>query len=243
MKTIKANRDDKRPLSSAEQEAWDVLRDSDRSGQAIFHPLVDPGPAEPSCVVFLAGVARFAIRLMPGQYSLVNGQWLCHDEAGGAGAVDDPLEEAWQAAAAVRTKLKRELGIGAYVIPVAMFPDMGEDEDILAATQGTKVRVLCGRGDLVRRLAGLPTEGQRQLQLSKRFIEREVATLNRPSRRREPVAADPVPEATPEDVLAELAGRIGALVLQRVETVHIHVTIVYGSANGAEPPLLTVQGT
>ena len=39
-------------------------------------------------------------------------------------AVDDPLEETWQAAAAVRTKIKRELGIGAYVIPVAMFPDM-----------------------------------------------------------------------------------------------------------------------
>ena len=96
------------------------------------------------------------------------------------------------------------------------------------------------RGDLVQRLAGLPTEGQRQLQLSKRFIEREVATLSRPSRRREPVEVEPAPEAAPEDVLAELAGRIGALVLQRVETVHIYVTIVNGG--GAEPPLLTVQG-
>lgn len=73
--------------------------------------------------------------------------------------------------------------------------------------------MLCGQSDQVRRLADLPTEDQLQPQLSERFIEQEVEVLSRPSRQRELVAG-------PEAALAESAGRIGALVLQRVETVN-----------------------
>ncbi len=98
-----------------------------------------------------------------------------------------------------------------------------------------------GQGNDVQRLANLPDEQEMYLQLSKRFIQREVATLSRPSSQGESVSPEPATEASPEEVLPKVAGRVGALVLERVETVNIYVTIVNGGA-GAEPPLLTVQG-
>ena len=36
-------------------------------------------------------------------------------------------------------------------------------------------------------------------------------------------------------------GRVGALVLELVETVNIYITVVYGG-DGDDPPLITVQG-
>ena len=243
---ITADTDDHQPLSPAEEEARARFEASDRPGQALFHPLVDPGDTAPHCVVFVEGVSRFAIRFMPGQYSLTNGQWLRQDDGGAAVPVEDPLEETWRAAAAVRTRLSRELEMGAYVIPVVIFPDMEPDAAILAAAQGRSVRALWGQGNDVQRLANLPDEQEAYPQLSRRFIEREVATLSRPSSHGEPVLAEPVaaefPEENPsEEARPEVSGPIGALTVGPVETVNIYVTIVNGGA-GAEPPLLTVQG-
>ena len=243
MKTVNATPDHNgnQSLNPAEEAAWAQFAASDRSGQALFHPLVEPGAPAPGCVVFLEGIGRFAIRFMPGPYSLANGQWRCHHDGGAAVPVADPLEETWQAAAAVRAKLRRELDIGAYVIPVAMFPDMEMDEDILTAAQGRSVRVLCGQGNEVQRLVNLPDEQEAYLQFERRFIEREVAALSRPSSLGEAVLAEAAEEELPEEALPEVAGRTGALVLERAETVNIYVTIVNGGT-GAEPPLLTVQG-
>ena len=190
--------------------------------------------------MFLEGIGRFALRFTPGQYWLTNGQWLRHDETG-AVPVDDPLGETWRAAAAVRNRLIRELDIGAYVIPVAMFPDMAPDANILAAAQGRSVPALCGQGNDVQRLINLPEEEEARPQLSKWFIEREVATLSRPASRAAPDPAEPVAEELAEESPQGPSGQTGALVIQRVETVNIYVTAVNGGA-GAEPPLLTVQG-
>ncbi|MDE0344032.1 MAG: hypothetical protein OXK82_12850 [Deltaproteobacteria bacterium] len=50
--------------------------------------------------------------------------------------------------------------------------------------------------------------------------------------------AEPVVGEFPEEASPEVSDRVGALVIQRVETVNIYVTIV----NGADQPLLSVQG-
>ena len=71
----------------------------------------------------------------------------------------NPLEKAWQAAKSVRTELKRELDLNTYVIAVAWFPDMDEDEDILDEAGGRSVRLFFGQADLAQRLVDLPKEG------------------------------------------------------------------------------------
>ena len=110
---------------------------------------------------------------------------------------------------------------------------MEEDEDILDAADGRSVRMLVGQGELVQRLVSLPKDDELQPQLNSRYIKQEMAVLSRSS-----AAADPEPaEASSPSV----KGRVGALVLERVETVNIYITIVNGDM-GDDPPLITVQG-
>ena len=89
------------------------------------------------------------------------------------------MEKAWQAAKAVREELNRKLDLNTYVIAVAWFPDMDEDEDILDEAGGRKVSLLFGQADLAQRLANLPKDGQLQTHLSRRYIQREVGVLSR----------------------------------------------------------------
>jgi len=71
------------------------------------------------------------------------------------------------------------MDVGTHVISVHTFPDITSDEDILMAAQGRSVRVLCGQGNDVQRLANLPDEQEAQPQLGKRFIRQEVEALSR----------------------------------------------------------------
>ena len=95
------------------------------------------------------------------------------------------------------------------------------------------MRALCGEGNDVQRLINLPEVEEARSQLSKRFIEREVATLSRPSSRAAPDPAEPVAEELAEESPQGPSGQTGALVIQRVETVNIYVTVVNGGAGPA----------
>ena len=154
------------------------------------------------------------------------------EDDGSETPVDNPLEVAWQAAKSVRIALEPELGFQPYVIAVAWFPDMAENEDILDEAEGRSARVLFGPVDLAPVLAELPRSEQLQTQLSMRYIEREMAALSRPA-----AAVAPEPARDPAPVLK---GRIGALNIGRVETVniYIYITIVNGDE---DPPLITVR--
>ena len=129
--------------------------------------------------------------------------------------------------------------------------DITQAEGLIAGYAGE--HVLADQGyDAQEFRQHIPDEQEAHVKLGKRFIEQEVETLSRPSHRGEPVPAEASPEetspeeaspeeASPEEALPEVAGRTGTLVLERVETVNIYVTIVNGGT-GAEPPLFTVQG-
>ena len=69
-----------------------------------------------------------------------------------------------------------------------------------------------------------------------------MATLSRPSSRGVPILAEPVAPELSEEARPVVSGPAGALVMQWMETVNVYITIVNGST-GAEPPLLTVQGS
>ena len=143
------------------------------------------------------------------------------------------MESTWQAAKSVRRELNRELDLNTYVIPVAWFPDMEEDEDIVDETGGSSVRLFFAEVDLVQRLVNLPKDNELQTHLSHRYIKQEVAALSRPSAT---VAPEPAEISSPS-----VKGRAGALVLERVQTVNIYITVVNGGLDD-DSPLITVQG-
>ena len=230
MKVVKNDKNN--PLSPAEMKACQQFESSTQAGQVLFHPQVATGQPAPNCVALLDEVGRFGVTILEGRYTVEDGQWFLHQADGARSAMDNPLEKAWQAAKLVRTELKRELDLRAYVIAVAWFPDMDEDEDILDEAGGRSVRLFFGQADLAQRLVDLPKEDELQTHLSRRYIQREVEVLSRA-----PAGETPTPDEEPQSV----NGPAGALTFQRVDTVNIYVTVVNGGV-GDDPSLITVQG-
>ena len=233
MKVVKNNDDDNNPLTLAELEAIRQFEASERDGQAVFHPQVVAGQPAPNCVPLLEEIGRFAITILEGPHSVEGGNWWRHETNGIQTPVDNPLEQAWQAAKAVRGEIKRKLNFNPYAIAVVWFPDMEEDEDILDEAGGRSVHLCFGRVDLVERLVGLPKGDELQTQLSAHYIKREVAALSRSPGAK----AEPEPAEGPRPV----NGRAAAMHIGRVETMNVYITIVNGDDDDA-PPLITVQG-
>ena len=219
--------DNNRSLTVAQIEFCDQLKRSDRTGQALWLPLVAANETAPDCVVFIKEIGRFTVMFPPGRYSVEGGEWYCHDSAVGKTSVPDLIEEAWQAAGQVRLAIKGELGIGAYTIPVIILNDMGPNAGIMEAAQGRGVRVFFGQDDVVQRLVNLPDQEQLQPQLNSRYIQKEVALLHR---RFAPE------EKTPEQAFLEIGGE--GLVIQHVDVVNVYINA--GADAGAS--LLGVQG-
>ena len=167
-------------LTPAGLEALRQFEASPQEGQVLFHPKVADGQPAPDCVAFIQEVGRFAVTIMEGRYTVANGQWFRPQADGAPLPIDDPLERAWRAAKAVREEIKQRLEIGAYVIAVAWFPDMDEDEDILDEAEDRSARPFFGQAGLPQRLANLPKDKEVQTQLSRRYIQREVEALSRP---------------------------------------------------------------
>ncbi len=220
------------PLTLAEVEAIQQFERSERDGLSVFHPQVAAGQPAPNCVAFFEETGRFAVTILEGRYSVEDGRWYRYQANDVQVPVDNPLEASWQAAKSVRTALKRELDLNTYVIAVAWFPDMEEDEDILDEAGGRSVHLFFGQVDLPPRLVNLPKEDELQTQLSARYIQREVAALQP-----DPAAAEAAPAEGPKPI----NGRAGAMNIGRVETMNVYITVENGDVDDT-PPLITVQG-
>ena len=230
------NNNTNQPLTQAEMEACRQFEQSDRDGQTLFHPQLRPGEPVPNCVALFDWVGRFAVTILQGRYSIQEGDWWRQETSGIQTPVENPLEAAWQAAKAVRTELKRAGFPNSYTIPVAWFPAMAEDEDILDEASGRKVRLAFGQVDLVPFLLSLPSQEELQPQLSAEYIRREVAALRRAPAKAKP---EPVAESHPVD------GPASGVSVHQADTVNINVYVYVTNGNGDEdgnPPLITVQG-
>ena len=230
MKVVK--NDNNNPQSPAELKACQQFEASALAGQVLFHPKVAAGQPAPNCVALFQEVGRLGVTILEDRYTIEAGQWFRCQADGTRSPMDNPLDQVWQAAKAIRTELNRELAINTYVIAVAWFPDMDEDEDILDQVTGRRVRLLFGQADLAQRLAKLPQDDELQTHLSRRFIKREVQALSCA-----PDAETPPPAEEPQPVNEQA----GALTIQQVDTLHIYLTVVNGGA-GDYPSLITVQG-
>ena len=125
-----------------------------------------------------------------------------------------------------------ELDLNTYIIPVARFPDMDEEEDILDEAGGRSVRLFFGQVDYAQRLVNLQKGDELQTHLNRRCIKQEVEVLSH---------APAVETATPAEEPQSVNGRAGTLTFQRVDTVNIYVTVLYGGV-ADDPSLITVQG-
>ena len=181
MKVVKT--DENRPMTLKDLEVCRQFEQSDRSGQALWWPLMAPGDPAPDCLALLEGNGRYALTFLHDQWSVRGGEWYHHTEEGAVTPMGNVREAAWEAAMSVKDRLTEERGC--YVIPVMVFTDMTPDPDILEEMRGSKVRLLWGLEDLAARLADLPDGDQVQKQLGKRFISREVGTLSRRPRGRQ----------------------------------------------------------
>ena len=110
---------------------------------------------------------------------------------------------------------------------------MAPDDDILDEVRNRKVRLLWGMAGLVERLLELPERDDLYPRLNQTFIAQEIDALTRPASR-----ATPAPE---QMAMATDLGA-GPLVIQRVDTVNIYVTIAASAGGDDGSPQVTIEG-
>ena len=233
MKVVKI--DDNRSMTLKEIEICQQFEQSDRSGQALWWPIVAPGDPAPNCLVLLEGNGRYALTFLHDQWSVRGREWYHHTEDGAVTPMGNVREKVWEAAMSIKDRLSQDLDFGCYVIPVMVFTDMTPDPDILEEMRGSKVRLLWGLDDLVARLADLPDGNQVQKQLGKRFISQEVEKLSR-----RPAAGNPDP--LPKAATLTVSG--GAVTVRDGDDVHIdiHLHFAITAPGDGDHPSLTVRG-
>ena len=232
---IAKTKNDKHTMTLAELEALAQFEASDRKGQVVFHPWVGPGSPVPNCVVLPEGLTRIAVTYLDGEHWVEDGQWYRRDDDGAVTPIGDVLERCWQAAMAVRSRLKEARGIKAYVVSVAVFTGMAPDGSIVAAAASRGTRVLFGLDDHVERLAALPGEQDLQYPLQARYIPDDAEALSRP-----PATAAAEPETASLDVGD---GRVVIYAGTVHVHLHLHITIVAAPNGGGDDgdELPTVQ--
>ena len=232
MKVVKT--DDNRPMTLKEIEICQQFEQSDRSGQALWWPIVAPGDPASDCLVLLEGNGRYALTFLHDQWSVRGREWYRHAEDGAVTPMGNVREDAWEAAMSIKDRLSQDLDFGCYVIPVMVFTEMTPDPDILEEMGGSKVKLLSGLDDLVARLADLPEGDQVQKQLGKRFISQEVEKLSR-----RPAAA----KAAPSPKAATLTVSGGAVTVRDGDEVHIdiHLHFTITAPGDGDNPSLNVR--
>ena len=224
--------DDNRAMTLREIEICRQFEQSDRSGQALWWPLLAPGETAPDCLALLEGNGRYAITFLYDRWSVRGGEWYRHDGDGAATPMGNVREEAWQAAMAVKNRLTGDRG--SYVIPVLALADMAPDPDLLEETRSSSVRLLWGLDDLVSRLADLPEGDQVRKQLGRTQIDREVEKLSEP-----PAGAprSPTPKA------AALTVSAGPVTVRDEDELHVdtHLHFTVMLPEDGDDPSLTVR--
>ena len=237
MKVVKT--DDNRPMTLREIEICQQFEQSDRSGQALWWPIVAPGdpapgdPASSDWLVLLEGNGRYAITFLYGPWSVRGREWYRHTEDGAVTPMGNVREKVWKAAMSIKDRLSQDRDFGCYVIPVIVITDMTPDPDILEEMRGSKVRLLWGLDDQVARLADLPEGDQVQKQLGKRLMSEEVEKLSR-----RPAAGNP---AQPPNATLTVSG--GAVTIQDGDEVHIdiHLHFTITAPGDGDHPSLNVR--
>ena len=150
------------PLRRAEHRVHEELLNCDRHGLFIHEWKFDLQFAEVDFVVWIEGVALFAIQVKGGTYRYVlreaggewqlwkNGEWV---------KVTSPFRQAWSGAKGLMDALPRRRGYHTFVLPVLLFPDMEDlDPSFESDPDHCRVHVLAEEPDLVDKLVAVAGE-------------------------------------------------------------------------------------
>ena len=200
---------------------------SDRAGQVLWNPEVDTGEPAPDAVVFFQEHCRLAVTFVPSICAIEGKNWKAMDSSGGVD-LKSPIDQAWRAGESVRKTIKKCIGIGAHVIPVVVFLNMAENDDIKASLGRSQVKLVWQIEELVERCAALPEEHQLQPQLNADFIEEETLALGWP-----PAKASPAAPAAAAERPADLGLSGRAVVMRDVQSVVINIFL---PGDASSPP-------
>ena len=168
-------RDD--PKRQAEAEVFDALAACESPGYARYEWGAPGRNHRTDFALWLEGVARFAIEVKGGHYSLDGDQWYLHTQ-GDRQAQSSPLHQADDAAIDLRNEIYRNTGYKVFIIPVVVFPDMAPDPVIEQYAQRTNVKVTWGTEHLLTDLESVARRVGIDRPPTANHIQNEVQAVN-----------------------------------------------------------------
>ena len=204
------------PKRRAESQIYDQLARSTVPGHALYEAKPSRRAAQIDYAIWLERVARIALQCKGGSYRIERGEWL-QRLPGGWQRQDSPVDPTWDSAMAMREAIERQLGRGAYVIPVLQFPDMEHDPVIHGRALEQNVHAMFGGENVVERLLDLADGHHIKYPPTGLQIPQEVEVIM-PALAAQPPQEEPVPRiviqhaehvnvyVTPEDIQAGLLG-------------------------------------
>ncbi len=147
----------KDPKRRAEAVVFDALAESDHCGHALYEWGAPGRPHRTDYALWLESVARFAIEVKGGCYTLDGADWYLHTP-NGQQAKPSPLRQADDAAIDLRNEINDKTGFWVFIIPVVVFPHMERNAAIESCARRTNVKVIWGTERLLADLEAAAQE-------------------------------------------------------------------------------------
>ena len=190
-------------MRRAEWDVYQAIEASEVPGRALYEVKVTKKSDQVDFLVWAEGITLFAVQLKGGTYVLDKGE-LALVTHHGRELQDGLLGDMWDCCLAIPRFLKPILHRGTYVVPVLALADMEENEAIRDMAERRSIDILFGMDDWVDRLVALADGHPIRHRPTRQTINEEVEAIM-------PELAEAPIQASPQ------------LVIQNVETLHIHV--------------------
>ena len=180
------------PKRQAELRVYQKIASSQIPGQALYEVNTTRHTPQVDIVVWVEGVACFAISVKGGTYSVDNGTIFLHTPEGPILA-KNTLQQALDGALSVRNALNSHLKRAFFVIAVLLLPDMEPDREIERWANTSRTNVMFGTHNLVERHQALDDVQAVRFPPSAEQIDEEVAFIKagpRPADNQVPVPGD-----------------------------------------------------
>ena len=237
------------PLRRAERRVYEELLNCDRPGLFIHEWKFDQRFAEVDFVVWIKGVALFAIQVKGGTYRYVlreaegewqlwkNGEWV---------KVPSPFRQAWSGAKGLMDALPRRRGYHTFVLPVLLFPDMEDlDPSCESDPDHCRVHVLAEERDLVDKLVAVARERVINFPPDAEAIDDDARTITNGRARYSMGGRDQPPGDEPYDGEDMKVLQADRLTVRHIE--HFHYSVdrsVHLHFEGAlSPEIITALGS
>ena len=151
-------------------------------------------------------------------------QWHIHGPDG-AVAVPDPLQQASDAALAMRDEIHRQIGFSVFMIPVVVFPDMESEPVIAGRAQCTNAYVVFGVENLVSDLDAIAERVRVNWPPTAQHVLNEAQALVRVINEAETAQpATPEPDGSATSVVEQMELSAAGITIHHVDRLIIQQT-------------------